>query len=41
VREAIAGSIQKGEPLPTVRLRAEPRTARSEPIRSPEDERTR
>ncbi|MGH2928412.1 MAG: hypothetical protein ACRDL8_09435 [Solirubrobacteraceae bacterium] len=42
VREAIAGSIQKGEPLPAVRLRDEPSTERSAPARQRgDDDRTR
>ncbi|MGH8254621.1 MAG: hypothetical protein ACRET0_00195 [Steroidobacteraceae bacterium] len=42
VREAIAGSIQKGEPLPAVRLRDEPSTQRPAPAaRRGEDDRTR
>ena len=42
VREAIAGSIQKGEPLPTVRLRDEPSSSRpSAPARRQDDDRTR
>jgi putative DNA primase/helicase len=41
VREAIAGSIQKGEPLPTVRLREQRTPAASPPKGRGDDDRTR
>lgn len=38
VREAVAGSIQKGEPLPAVRLRERSQTQSPSPAKSPDKE---